>query len=265
MLLETIPLGRTVEIYVDREGYRYRLTSKVEYADEKKVCVTLIAARGRAFKFMPEDNVSIIYRDNETMWEWPNCRAGIAKMEGVLIHYFEISDKGKSFNRRNAYRVTLDTETMFGFYMNASTGMRVSEMPYPDTDDPDFLSYKTPVPEFVHGMVKDVSETGVNICLNVSMKTDDAVFFNIPSPLGELKSKAQIVRKSEINSKGSKYSYSYGCVFQQTDNRLIKYIYDIQRERLKKQRELQEREEELRMEISAQKGQLVGGNPESAE
>lgn len=36
MLLETIPLGRTVEIYVDREGYRYRLTSKVEYADEKK-------------------------------------------------------------------------------------------------------------------------------------------------------------------------------------------------------------------------------------
>lgn len=75
------------------------------------------------------------------------------------------------------------------------------------------MSYKTPVPEFVQGMVKDVSETGVNICLNVSMKTDDAVFFNIPSPLGELKSKAQIVRKSEINSKGSKYSYSYGCVF----------------------------------------------------
>ncbi len=48
MLLETIPLGRTVEIYVDREGYRYRLTSKVEYADEKKECVTLKAARGRA-------------------------------------------------------------------------------------------------------------------------------------------------------------------------------------------------------------------------
>ena len=37
MLLETIPLGRTVEIYVDREGYRYRLTSKVEYADEKNI------------------------------------------------------------------------------------------------------------------------------------------------------------------------------------------------------------------------------------
>ena len=45
MLLENIPLGRTVEIFVDREGYRYRLTSKAEYVDKKKICVTLIAAR----------------------------------------------------------------------------------------------------------------------------------------------------------------------------------------------------------------------------
>lgn len=265
MLLESIPLGRTVEIYVDRDGYRYRLTSKVEYADEKKLCVTLIAAHGRAFKFMPEDNVSIMYRDNDTMWEWENCRAGIAKLEGVLIHFFEISNKGKSFNRRNAYRVTLDVETMFGFYINASTGLRVAQMPYPDTDDPDFSSYKTPVPEFIQGMIRDVSETGINICLNDLMKVDDALFFNIPSPLGNLKSKAQIVRKSDITTKGSKYAYSYGCVFQQTDKRLIKYIYDIQRKMLKKQREMQEREEELRMEILSQRNVTLEKDRESAE
>ena len=265
MLLENIPLGRTIGIYVDREDYRYRLTSKVEYADEKKICVTLIAAHGRAFKFMPEDNIRIMYRDKDTLWEWKNCKAGIANLEGVLIHFFEISDKGKSFNRRNAYRVELDVETMFGFYINASTGLRVSDMPSPDVDDPEFSSYKAPVPEFVQGMVKDVSETGINICLNVSMNTDDALFFNIPSPLGQLKSKAQIVRKSEINTKGSKYAYSYGCIFQQTDNRLIRYIYDIQREKLKKQREIQEREEELRMEILAKKSRTLGQDQESAE
>ena len=28
MLLENIPLGRTLEIYIDREGYRYRLVSR---------------------------------------------------------------------------------------------------------------------------------------------------------------------------------------------------------------------------------------------
>lgn len=265
MLLESIPLGRTIEIYVDREGYRYRLTSKVEYADEKKVCVTLIASHGRAFKFMPDDNIGIMYRDHDILWEWEKCKAGIAKMEGVLIHYFEIADKGRSFNRRNAYRVTLDVETMFGFYMNETTGLRVSKIPYPDEDDPDFSSYKTPVPEFIQGMVRDVSETGVNICLNLSANIDDAMFFDIPSPLGNLKSKAQIVRKSEITTKGSKYAYSYGCVFQQTDKRLIKYIYDIQREMLKKQREIQAREADLRMEILAQKNQILEKNKESAE
>ena len=238
MLLENIPLGRTVEIFVDREGYRYRLTSKAEYVDKKKICVTLIAARGKVFKFNPEDSISVVYRDSDNMWKWEECRAGMAKLDNSLIHFFEIKDKGKSFNRRNAYRVDLDTETMFGFYMDAKTGLKVSEMPYPDVDDPEFAAYKTPVPEFVQGFIKDVSETGINICLNIKLKTDDAVFFIIPSKFGQLKAKAQVVRKSDITTKGSKYSYSYGCVFLQTDKRLIKYIYDIQREALKRQKEM---------------------------
>lgn len=38
MLLENIPLGRTLEIYIDREGYRYRLVSKVEEANKSGMC-----------------------------------------------------------------------------------------------------------------------------------------------------------------------------------------------------------------------------------
>ena len=34
MLLENIALGKTMEIYVDRDGYRYRLVSKVEKTAE---------------------------------------------------------------------------------------------------------------------------------------------------------------------------------------------------------------------------------------
>ena len=43
----------------------------------------------------------------------------------------------------------------------------------------------------------------------------------------------------------------------QTDNKLIKYIYDIQRELLKKQREVQMFEKERRMEIRAKKSKTV--------
>ena len=263
MLLENIPLGRTVEIFVDREGYRYRLTSKAEYVDKKKICVTLIAARGKVFKFNPEDSISVVYRDSDNMWKWEECRAGMAKLDNSLIHFFEIKDKGKSFNRRNAYRVDLDTETMFGFYMDAKTGLKVSEMPYPDVDDPEFAAYKTPVPEFVQGFIKDVSETGINICLNIKLKTDDAVFFIIPSKFGQLKAKAQVVRKSDITTKGSKYSYSYGCVFLQTDKRLIKYIYDIQRKALKRQKEMYYMEKELRKSHQTKTGEVP--KPEKEE
>lgn len=47
MLLENIPLGKTLEIFVEREDYRYRLVSKVEDTNAFRVCVTAIASSGR--------------------------------------------------------------------------------------------------------------------------------------------------------------------------------------------------------------------------
>ena len=47
MLLEKIPLGKTLEIIVEREDYRYRLISKVEDTNDRRVCVTAIASNGR--------------------------------------------------------------------------------------------------------------------------------------------------------------------------------------------------------------------------
>lgn len=52
MLLENIPLGRTLEIYIDREGYRYRLVSKVEEAKSNQVCVSLSHPMEELFSFM---------------------------------------------------------------------------------------------------------------------------------------------------------------------------------------------------------------------
>ena len=104
MLLENIPLGKTLEIFVDREDYRYRLVGKVEDTNEFRVCVTAISSSGRFFEFLPEDNVRIVYRDQNFMWEWDKVKAGLAKLEGFPVHYFQIVDKGKTFNRRNAYR-----------------------------------------------------------------------------------------------------------------------------------------------------------------
>lgn len=139
MLLENVTIGRIIEIYVDRDGYRYRLTSKIENADSKKVCVTLIASHGKIFKFRPDDRIRLIYRDAEQLWEWDDVKAGLAKSDGVLVHYFEISDKGRSYNRRNAYRVSLGDEILIGYYDVPGSDAKSSDVPtaiiYDDKND----------------------------------------------------------------------------------------------------------------------------------
>lgn len=71
------------------------------------VCVTAIASNGRFFHFEPQDRITLIYRSSEVMWMWDHVESGLAKLDGYPVHYFQIKDKGRTFNRRNAYRVNL--------------------------------------------------------------------------------------------------------------------------------------------------------------
>lgn len=243
MLLEKIPLGKTLEIYIDREGYRYRLVSKVEDTNQKRVCVTLIAASGRAFMFHPEDEIRIVYRDEEQMWEWTQIKAGIAKLDDTPVHYFDIADRGRSFNRRNAYRVSYNEEIDIGFYDLPGTRRKSADAPPMEKELE--LEYSElferqiiiePDPVYVRGMIKDVSETGIGIFSDYEFDTEDGIFFDIPTNYGLLNSKAIVIRKDELRATNHRYRYYYGCLFSQTDKRLIRMIYDVQREILKKQR-----------------------------
>lgn len=245
MLLEKIALGKTLDIYVDREGYRYRLVSKVEDATARRICVSLIAANGRVFQFHPEDDIRIVWRNGEQMWEWPKVKAGIAKLDDEPVHFFEITNPGKSFNRRNAYRVSVNEEIDLGFYTMPGLGKKLSEKPVETKklEDGNIQIIELNVhPERVRGFIKDVSETGIGIYSNHEFNIEDSLFFDIPSPYGMLGVRAEIIRKDELRSITHKYSNYYGCIFVQTDKRLLRYIYDIQREMLKKQKKQQELE-----------------------
>ena len=265
MLLENVIIGRIIEIYVDREGYRYRLTSKIENADSKKVCVTLIASHGKIFKFRPDDRIRLIYRDAEQLWEWDDVKAGLDKSDGILVHYFEISNKGRSFNRRNAYRISLGDQILIGYYDVPGSNAKSSDEPTAiiynnkkkkdksESDEKKNTILNSDIitefvkPVIVEGVVKDVSATGVGICTNAIFKTDDSVFFDIPSPYGRLKVKAQVIRHTELKAIANRYRNYYGCVITETDKKLIKYIYETQRKQIKKQKE-QQYEEKLRRE-----------------
>lgn len=284
MLLENIPLGKTVEIYVDREGYRYRLVSKVEETGKRRLCVTAIMANGRAFMFHPEDDIRLVYRDSEQMWEWTKVHAGLAKLDGSPVHYFEIVNLGRSFNRRNAYRVSIDEDTEVGYYKVPDSPVRSAVVPMVkeeyevtvdasgkeiDMYEAEYLAKEQnkkeqdnmagivhiekrvrtvpmqpaiPVREKVH--IKDISETGMGMLSNSEFQIDDGFFASISSTLGRLHMKANIVRCKELHNQ--KYKYYYGCVYTESDQKLIRYIYEIQRKQLQKQRERKEFDSYLR-------------------
>lgn len=244
MVLEKIPLGRTLEIYIDREGYRYRLVSKVEDATKKRVCVTLIAANGRAFQIREGDDIRLVYRDEDQIWEWPQVKGGLTKLEDTPVHYFEISNPGRSFNRRNAYRVPINEPIEIGYYMSSESSRKYSDSPVLDSlvgdkagqDEDTVLDPEAVVPHYAKGMIKDVSETGIGIYSDFEFDTRDGLFLDLPTDYGLLEIKATVIRKDELQLRASnqRFKYYYGCVFQCTDRRLIKMIYDIQRETLKR-------------------------------
>lgn len=243
MLLENLAIGRQVEIYVNRDGYCYHLTSKVEETGAKRVYITLIATNTRVFEFKPEDKVRIVYRDKDQIWEWDNVKAGTAKKYGTRMHYFDIADGGRSFNRRNAYRVNIDEEVMLGYYDQYGTTAKSADMQKFKLQDEASAPPAIMVPNFVKGVVRDISETGVGICSNYEFGIDDAMFFSISSNYGKLPAKAKVVRKVETNPSKHKYSNYYGCVLLQTDNKLSRHIADIQREAIKAKKQKEEEEE----------------------
>jgi len=236
MLLENLTIGKTIEINVDREGYCYHFVSKIELASKKRLCVSLIASNNKVFKFKPEDKVTIIYRDTEQIWEWDNVTAGIIKNDNFLMHYFDIADKGKSFNRRNAYRVLISEEVMIGYYDQYGTTAKSADMQKTGPSGEEDVPPEMITPKFAKGYVRDISETGVGICTDYQFVIGDSMFFTIPSSYGELTIKAKVVRKTHMDASSHKYINYYGCVLLQTENKLTKYIFDIQRKALRIQR-----------------------------
>ena len=252
MLLEKIPLGRTIEIFVDREDYRYRLVSKVEDTNEFRICVTAIASNGRFFEFLPTDRIRLVYRDQDSMWEGDYVQAGLAKLEDYLVHYFQIVDQGKSFNRRNAYRVQLLEEVLLKYYKIPEYPKKYYDIPMPPAElslsEEEEQAWKERVskPEFVKGMIKDVSENGVGIYCDTNFEIEDGIFFAIPSGYGNLEVKAEVVRKTKLQSGDKHYRYYYGCALVKSDRRLLRYIFDLQRELLKRQKEKEDEMEQKR-------------------
>ena len=262
-----------MEIYVDRDGYRYRLVSKVEKTGVKKICLTAIMAGGRAFKFRPEDKIRLVYRSEDQMWEWLNVKAGLAKLDDEPVHYFEIVNKGQSFNRRQAYRVNIDADVEIGFYQVPGNRQRLSYVPLVKEEYEAFVDgngvelereeddrsgkvfiekrlrmvpMKEAVERKIRGFVHDISETGMGFYSNELLEIENSFYTRIPSDYGPLQARCSIVRVDDHPKGNRRFRYYYGCIYEESDQKLIRYIYDVQRRQIQKQRDRREFEASVR-------------------
>jgi len=216
--IKEMVLGRKLEILVDREGYTYRLVSKIEGTAEGSVAVSAIVARGRMFRFEETDDVTIIYRGGERMWKWDHVRTGIARLEGETVHTFSSREQGQIYNRRESFRVSIgESLLMYRVRVEKTEEGEESEKTIP-----------------FEGLLADLSVNGAGIYTNEDIEDDEIIGFDMPTHLGIMSCRGKIVRRTDVFDKP--FRNFYGCEFVKIRKELERYLFERQRLMLQKQR-----------------------------
>lgn len=218
MTIKEMVLGRKLEILVDREGYNYRLVSKVEGTTEDTVAVSLIAAKGRTFHFTDTDDVTIVYRGAERMWKWDHVKPGMARLDGETVHTFTSKEQGQTFNRRDSFRVPIGENLLMRHIFPKKT-----------TDEDEVEKYV-----IFDALLADLSVSGAGLYTDAELEKDMIIAFDMPTSLGILTCRGKIVRKTDVYDKP--FRNFYGCEFTETKKELERYLFERQRLMLQRER-----------------------------
>lgn len=231
MRLENLKVGRGLEIFVTRAGYRYRLVSTIESTSYGKVYITLIASGNKVFRFLDSDQVDIIYRDEVHMRQWQNVTGSVEILDNTKMHCFTSDKEGTSFNRRKVYRVELEEMTSLYRFFHKDPIEKAEELECDDYGN----EINSVTVEAFDGIIKDASENGVGFYTNQILNIGDEIGFSLVTTFGPMYFKCEIVRHME--RRGEKFREFYGCIFVRSDKNFSKYLFELQRKRLHKQRQ----------------------------
>ncbi len=243
MLLNEMMIGRPLEIFITREGYHYRVVSKIEHVSDGCACVTLIASKTRVFEFLETDKVDLVYREEEKMWKWRSVVGGVTEVCGQKLHCFYSEEEGESFNRRNAYRVFVGEKLVVEYLVYDAKRLRDfdltqelhSEMVFNYDADADAMRADCFRYVECRAVLKDISEDGAGLYMDQKLEPGDEITFDFQTrDFGIINCRARIVRRLE--SRQGSFRYYYGCRFKETSRNLSKYIYEMQRKQLRKAR-----------------------------
>ena len=218
MLIKEMVLGRKLEVLVDREGYNYRLVSKIEGTTEVTVAVSAIVAKGRMFHFEEGDDVTIVYRGEERMWKWEHVKPGLARLDGETVHTFSSKEKGQVYNRRDSFRVPIgENLLMYRVFTKKNEEGETEEKLKP-----------------FEGLLVDLSVSGAGFYTDQDLDIDAVMGFDMPTHMGIMTCRGKIVRRADVYDKP--FRNFYGCEFIKTRKELERYLFERQRLMLQKER-----------------------------
>lgn len=218
MLIKEMVLGRKLEVLVDREGYNYRLVSKIEGTADGTVAVSAIMAKGRMFHFEEGDIVTIVYRGEERMWKWERVKPGLARLDGETVHTFSSREQGQVYNRRDSFRVPIgESLLMYRIFSKKNEEGETEEKLKP-----------------FEGLLVDLSVSGAGLYTDEEMDIDAMMGFDMPTSMGIMTCRGKIVRRADVYDKP--FRNFYGCEFTKIRKELERYLFERQRLMLQKER-----------------------------
>ncbi|MCR5769571.1 MAG: PilZ domain-containing protein [Lachnospiraceae bacterium] len=237
MDLTQIRLGSLLEIYIRRDGYNYRVVSKIEYVDDRCIAVSPIASRTQLFQFLNTDTVDIVCKQDQDSWKWANVRPGIMTLEdGTKLHCFTPTREAEAFNRRTTFRLAINKELIISY-----------EKPLFDKDQEAVSTEDLSIDEMIDhiseryceltakAFLKDISEGGAAISTDAVLNKGDIISFEFELAFEPVKCRAIVVRIKNTNGKDY-FANSYGVSFVETSTNFVKNFFAEQRRSLQKSR-----------------------------
>lgn len=196
MTIEDMPIGTKIDIEVRFSGRNFTFNSEmVLLLDKNSILINPIVVNDKTLGFN-DFITNLVAIVNNKAFLWENVKINLVRYEGAIYHKVTLEGEGKSYNRREAFRLYIG-ENMTIYYNTASGPTQISVL------------------------VKDISESGVGFITKEELDVNRMICLKIKDQNVILDLTAVIIRKEHLPHLNS---FLYGCKFNEKNNRLGKYI-----------------------------------------
>lgn len=205
MNVEEMLKGAVIELEVKCNGKAINFQSKIAFIAGNTVLIDGIQVDQQTIGFNDTCSINFLYKENGKVYVWSDITAILVKYRGNIYHKIDLYGSGKSYNRREAYRLYLG-ENMF-IYINTVKGQTSLSV-----------------------LIKDISETGVGFITKEELDVNRTFRLQIKDSSSLISLSGRIVRKVKLDQLDS---FLYGGKFIEKTPGLSKFIARRQGEQLK--------------------------------